>query len=781
MDIFNDELNKLKQKKNDAIFEKTSQSQDKYALPEVSLMSNEHVNKSSQKASVYTSAYRQILEHDFTSKAWIGRTADKRKHRKHINSNYKTITGKKWTGLSSEEKDLRKTEFEGRRNLSLKASEQVADFLIDLNKSEAFGHDEDLAFLDKITGVDCSTFDYPGDTSDTSSTKADEAFLDKFKENMPLLHRAYVLYEGLLEEGSFPELEGEKRMNVMAKLAYLKEVRTAYEDRIRIISSPYYVSLREKDFVGDAPEHLEELQKNKKEPAPLRSYAASVLRWRNKGHSLLQRGVLTDMEMGQAFLEDDIKSRKQTDTYASDKTVDGIIGKLRVNNVNSILNDKRDMVSVGMSLMTAKDWVYSDLNKKVSKKDITARLNEMQSITTAAIQRITSDPEKYRKEKEESLNKDYEKIKQDHPDYKPRVVTKEDVELDLKRRKGVLTHLKNVSKQFTAGEISVEVMKLWLDRGLQYDIRMGRELYDGIVLQKYNMNREEDDHYMNTIDNLIKKYHKTLQGGIVTVQGSHKAYVRAEDEGKVSDKKAMYKKIDKYPEDNGILPGKSDFVHIIGGKASSTDIATRAYISAKHQYKSMAVDIFMKTITELKVKDKVYFKIISKANNGFYGMDDLTVFFTVDLSVAERKKILDTFYENCNINGENILNGKDMCVTCTKYKEGIALAPEPSFIDTLNTLFLDDSMFNDNKRLNSAMANDVKVRQNFSYNTFITSMFCQSAITANYMMGKGASKDINVADKKTLSLIKKIFRQLCFLNGVNPEIMAKISDKTILG
>ncbi len=34
------------------------------------------------------------------------------------------------------------------------------------------------------------------------------------------------------------------------------------------------------------------------------------------------------------------------------------------------------------------------------------------------------------------------------------------------------------------------------------------------------------------------------------------------------------------------------------------------------------------------------------------------------------------------------------------------------------------------------------------------------------MTGRKQSVDINVADKKTLGMIKQVFRQLCFLNGI---------------
>lgn len=765
MGNYDEELSTLEKKKQSALYGTKSQSQDQIAAPERMLLRDEQTKTSLQKDE-YKNAYRQILEHDFTSEAWINKKKGKRKHRKNINSNYKTVTGKKWTGLSSDEKILRKEQFEGRRKLSLKAAGLVADLLTDLNKNETFGHDEDLAFLKDLKDMDRSAFDYEGKETDDSPTGADEVFLKKFETNMPLLHRAQSVYEKLFDEDSFPELEGAERMNLMAKLAYMKEVRSAYEDRIRIISSPYYVSLREKDFVGNAPENLDKLKKSNKNPAPLREYAASVLRWRNKGLSLLQEGTKTDIEIGRIFLEADINSRKKADPLAADRSVDGLIGKLGVNSINKVLNDKHDTVAVGMSIKTARNWVYSDLNKKISKKDITARLEEMQNVVTKEIELIRSDPEKYRKDKEESRNKDFKEKKKTNPDIKYRVVTKDDVDIELKRKEYVKAHLANVSKQFAEGEISVEVMKLWLDRGLQYDLRMGRDLYDGIVLQKYKLNRESDESYKKEINKLIGDYFNELPGGIVTPQNAKVSYVREQDYGKVSDKKALYKRTEKYPELLGVLPEKSDFIHIIGGNANSNDITTRAYISAKQQFKSKAVELFMKTVNGSGLKDKIYFKIVSKAPNGHYGMDDITIFFTSSITTKEQKKFLDDFYAKCNEGGQNILDGKDMCVTCTKYKDGIALAPEPSSVETMNSLFLDDSKFNNKNRLKDASNRDDKVRSSFSFNTFVTSMFCQSAITANYMMGKRESANINVADKKTQDIIKKVFRQMCFLNGV---------------
>ncbi len=330
-----------------------------------------------------------------------------------------------------------------------------------------------------------------------------------------------------------------------------------------------------------------------------------------------------------------------------------------------VLNNKQDTAPSGMAIKTARNWVYSDLKKKVTRDEMKARLSEMMDTTECMIKKIKSDPEKYRKEKEEAKNKDYGEKKKLDQKVKYRVVTKEDVDLELLRHRSALAHLKNISRRFDEKEISEEVMKLWLDRGLQHDLRMGKNIY---------------------------------------------------------------KDIQPYPESLGISEGKSDFIHIVGGGVKSDNVVTRAYISAKAKYKSMVVAAFTETLTGLGMQDRVYFKITTKSDNGFYGMDDLTVYFTEDVKTEEQKKILDTFYEKCNESGENILDGNDMCVTGTKYKDGIALAPEPSIAETLNELFYDDSRFNDTKRLQESKNRDDKVRKSFSYNSFITSMLCQSAI-----------------------------------------------------
>ena len=43
------------------------------------------------------------------------------------------------------------------------------------------------------------------------------------------------------------------------------------------------------------------------------------------------------------------------------------------------------------------------------------------------------------------------------------------------------------------------------------------------------------------------------------------------------------------------------------------------------------------------------------------------------------------------------------------------------------------------------------------------------------------NKAINTNDPKVREATKKIFRELCFLNGINPENMADIDNQSALG
>ncbi|MCR5403597.1 MAG: hypothetical protein K6E91_07220 [Butyrivibrio sp.] len=767
MSDYIDDLKKMEKKKADALDATKSADVMEETLSKVTLPQKEQTR--TRKQSFHTSAYRQILEHNFQSQAWINESEKNRKHRKNINANYKAVTGRKWTGLGSEEKNNRKKEFESRRMLSLKASEQVAEFLLNLGKETTELSGEE-ALTEEVFGMNLGKFEYAKVQTGDSALAADEAFIDSFKSNMPMLHRASLLYEKLLQEDFYLEGQNERSQKLLERLAFMSKVRQAYEDRIRIIASPYYVSMREKDFADGAPESLEKISKKKNKPMPLRTYAVSVLRWRNEEISLLQSDENTRQQRSRMLLENDIEARRAVKEFASDRTVEGVIAKAGVNLINSVLNEKSEWEGSAMTVKPVRDWVYSDVSKKYSKEDMLERVNEMKLALKSEIDIISQDSEKYRHDMEEKKNVDYEKLKKSNPDTVYKTVSAEDVEFYKGKLKASMAHLEKVYDSFKNGKISMDTMKLFLDRGLQHNLRMGKKIYDSIVLQKYFPGRETDSAYKSAIKTMIHDHFFSMEEGVVTGQDQSVTYIREQDEGKVDSAKALNKKMKKYPKDIELLPSDNDFIHIIGGKANPKNVVSRAYISAKAKNKSEAAGLFMKTLRELNYENEVYFKLSSKASSGgYFGMDDITVFFTGNVTEKMKKEILDTFYEQCNRDGKNILEAKDMCMTGIKYKDGIAFAPEPHVAETLNNMFSKDGKYVETERLRRAKGNDKKVGANFSYNTFVTSMFCQSAILANYRMGKKVSSNINIADSETKSFVKKIFREMCFLNGINPE------------
>ena len=60
-------------------------------------------------------------------------------------------------------------------------------------------------------------------------------------------------------------------------------------------------------------------------------------------------------------------------------------------------------------------------------------------------------------------------------------------------------------------------------------------------------------------------------------------------------------------------------------------------------------------------------------------------------------------------------------------------------------------------------------------------MLVQSTFIAGHRLNVKAETNINTNDQNVRDEMKKIFRELCFLNGINPENMADIDNKSALG
>ena len=709
------------------------------------------------KREAYSNAYRQILSTDFDTAEWIGKEASLRKHRKNIKKNYKSLTGRK---LSSDEQLKRKKEFADRRDISLKASMALEEFIGKTSDMDPDPADEGT--LKTMEEIDLSKFVYRTGGGSKSVLESDADFVSGFAGQMSVLHGASLLYHKLRKG------ETEVSPDLMMKLSRMNDMRQAYEDRIRIISSPYYVSIREADFDKSTKKKLKESKDGDEKNANLRSYAKAVLRWQEGGKALLaeKKAVVPAAQAEKVALDDSVLSDAKT--YESDQAVDKAINKVNGRSKTrfmNLVNGKDDR-----AMAYTKDWVYSSLKTKVKDKDLVHETERMK----ARLQEELADPA----------------IKA----------------TDKKNKEKLLRHLDRVNAAFAAKKISPDVMRIWLDRCLQHRLNYSREIYLSIVHQGVTL-ADEDDYFHHAID-VIDPYMKDLEGGVIFAQSTYakkgeeggifqneKDVDVSEDPVKVSlrrgkDNIRVFQSMGKLPQKNS-----GDFIHINGKNADPNDISTRAYISAKPKYKSRVVKLFTEAVNEFKgktMRDELYFKISTEKGTGGRGfaVDDLTIYLGSNITEEEKKQLLDSLYEKCKNagdEGENVLDGKNMSIAGTKYKDGIMLSGEPDIATLLNKNFANEkggfeATFSDRNRLNEIKTmSQEEVKTDFSFNTFITAMLVQSTFIAGQRLGIKLKKEIDTNDPKVREETKRIFRQLCFLNGINPENLADIDSKSVFG
>ena len=719
-----------------------------------------------KKAEGSKSAYRKILAADFDNATWISKGSSLRKHRKNINKNYKALTGRK-LGLSGEEKLKRKNEFEARRELSLKASMALKDFIGSNNDADP--DPSDAGVLRALEDLDLKAFAYGDGSGAKQDVASDAAFISGFSGKMALLHNASLLYNKVLQgnpDGVSPE--------ILRKLSQMNDMRQAYEDRIRIISSPYYVSLRDADFDKSTKKKLREGDGDEKRSEDLKAYAQSVLRWQESGRKLLSVKKAPEAPASAEEVTRDKSILAENKEYVSDQAIEKVIGKINAKRKNQFKNNINSKTDQAMEY--TRKWVESDLKDKPNEKKLKL---EVQRMKDRLSKDLTDTGLK------ESVRKNYEKV---------------------------LRHLNRVSLAYEEKKVSSDVMRIWLDRCLQHKLNYEREMYLTLVHQGLTRDDEEDyydqiaksiDPYVNEMSGVIFAQNKYSGFGIHQrkqdcVETDDPAILRARRGFKLKDKsernKPDYER--RVKEYKGLWDIRqsdgNDFLHISGKNADFNDTSTRAYISAKPKYKSLVVRLFTETLGEFKdknMRDEIYFKITNgKDKWRGYATDDLTIYFGSNVSLEERKTILDRFYEKCSqaSKEENVLDGENMVISGAKYKDGIAMAGEPEIASLLNKHFSNaDKNFkatysNRTKLKEIKNLSTNKVSEEYSFNSFIISMLIQSSFIAGHRLSK-KGKAIDTDDPKVKEETKKIFRELCFLNGINPENMADIDNKTIFG
>ena len=746
MKEFDEKLGTYREKRDKLISTlktKTEEKKNTRTLPP------KEVQKESRKEN-YSNAYRQILASDFDNAKWISKAEPLRKHRKNINRNYKSLTGRKW-GLSDAEKLKRKGEFEARRDISLKASMALEAFIENTGSVDPDPADESL--LKTVEETDLSQFVYRTEGK-KSVVESDADFVAGFADRMSRLHGATLLYNKLLTEktGVSP--------GVMMKLSRMNDMRQAYEDRIRIISSPYYVSLREADFDKTTKKNLRKSEDGDKMDSKLKSYGKAMLRWQESGKKLLaeKRAAVAEVPAEKVVQEDNVlaENKAYLSDQAMDKVIDKVNGKTK-NRFKQMVNGERDLC-----MSYTREWVYSDLKSKTKDNEMMHEADRMKNRLREELADNTT---------EESVRKNKEKV---------------------------LRHLDRVTAAFAAKKISSDVMRIWLDRCLQHKLNYSREMYLSVVHQA-NTDEDEEDYYEN-VQSVINPYVKKMSG-VVFAQSALKAgvYQRKEDAGETNDPAILHarrksKTIKSFPGMGKMSQNYDmDFIHISGKNADYNDISTRAYVSAKPKYKTLAVKLFTETVAEFEhknMRDELYFKIANNKDQARgFSTDDLTIFLGSNITMEERKQLLDRFYEKCEKageKGENILDGEDMVIAGSKYKEGIALAGEPDIASLLNANFSNaDKKFKAKYSIRTKlekmqrMSRD-EIRSTFSFNTFVVAMLIQSTFIVGHRMGTDLDTKINTDDPKVREETRRVFRQLCFLNGINPENMADIDNTSIL-
>ena len=772
MPEFDSNIKKYREKKEEILA--TPQKKEK-ETGSANILSNAPALKE-KKREDSKDAYRKILAADFDNAEWISLEAPMRKHRKNIAKDHKALTGRK-RGLSGKEKLQRKTEFENRREISINASMALETFIGSSSDMDPDPADEGI--LKAVEEMDLNQFAYGDGSGTQEELTMDQEFVLKFPDRMAILHNATLLYNKIRQGNNDTVSQA-----LLSKLSQMNDMRQAYEDRIRIISSPYYVSLRDVDFDKSTKERLRNgNEKEAKEKGDnLNNYAGAVLRWQESGKKLLS---VKKAAAQAAPVEKDVQDENvlsEDKTYVSDQAVDNVINKINMKNKHTFnvgVNGTRDP-----AMAYAKNWVYDSLKKKTSDKDLMDEVNKMKDWL--------------RKELSESGMKEFER----------------------KNKEKVLRHLDRVTKAFDEKKISSDVMRIWLDRCLQHKLNYSKDMYNLLVYQ--GRTDQDEDHYEKKVAEAINPYVQKMSGVVFSQNmKSYGVYQRKADVGETDDPallrarrgfknevtfeirngKKVKKEDIKIHEFSGIgammSTSKGDFIHINGKNADYNDIATRAYISAKPKYKSLVVKLFTETVAEFKTKnmrDELYFKISkSKDENRGFAADDLTVYLGSNVSLEERKQLLDSFYEKCSKEekkrGECILDGENMIVAGSKYKEGIAIAGEPDIASLLNKHFSNE----DKKSFHSAFSNRDKlekirdlstkevIRDQFSFNTFVIAMLAQSTFLTAYRRKMDVRANINTNDQEVREEMKKIFRELCFLNGINPETMGDIDNKTVLG
>ncbi len=740
--------------------------------------------------------YLQILSHDYQSSNWMVRKRGKRHSEKHMNHDYNAVFGQRPVYAGQSLKD-RQGNIEKYKDLSREASSAVVQFLKktpEEQEAEGEGQEQDLSLLiGEFQTLDLKEFAY-GEGIDAGTyfnLEADRAFVSGFSDKMKKLRRAGELAARLKTEEPVPGLTDEQKMELQQKLEGIAELEQAYEDRIRIISSPYYASLRDTDFTPATIMAMKRANRSSDRPESIKAYAKAMIRWREKGEQLLKDPVKM--------------TRREEPVPRCDQIINRTLDKCGVTLFNNALNS--NYASMPDYHIEKKRAGYDAYTR--SMRAVRARMDEI------------FDPSM----SDETVYAKLAAMKAHISDKIDNFSTQPVPHTTLAGLQATLRHMEKVEEAYRKGTISKDSLQVFMDRALMHDMGLGQSIYSKLVSQtppaaspkelkamdakyKKKMTKETKAYIENLgtknycyfqywpdclfhgkgdyaeRDALYRKMDAEVEAAVNAyieeeTKRKHQRptdgdiyWKRTRERNKIVAKNKQYHTVDAKTYRRYLKHHPEEFLHIKGVNASESEVLTRAYLSITPEYKMEGIKVFMDVLTELKIGQDVHFKISTTVQEN--RVDDITVYFGKNLTVEQVKKCLDLYRQRAD---GLLVGGNEMSVTATKYADGISLAAEPEICNTMTRAMSDNEEF---CRKEGLKRKDDKMDANFSFTGYCVDLMCKSAILVNRRHGKKAGDQLDVSDKDIQAEIKSVFRELCFLNGIDPDTLVEDEVKGIL-
>ncbi len=653
-------------------------------------------------------ALMNILSADFTSEKWILQKKGKRDSKKNIKAAHKKITGQGglFGGLSRADKAARKSEFESRRIQSLEASQAVAALAAEADLGESLSPEE---MVSSLSSIDVSKY----------NIESDADFVFSFAANMKELQKAEMLLDYFRSDAG-RELMG-KNQELSMKLFWMQSIKEAYMERITIISSPYYVSMRDEDFTPATERNMEQLLKNKKTNAADKAYFKAVLNWNKRKSGTLRHEYDFRFDKEQAYPEMRLKSvfyrearldenmQKGMNEVADRDESGKFVERFMSSKQSKVLKDYSGFIG-GATPGWMRDY------EPASKDEFLDSIRKMQ----AKIKELLKAEEEYEQRKRDKIMRCVAQgaINPVNPmeanavgSYKERLEREEfgerPTELskrDHRRMQETDQILSNIIEKVAEVAISMDTARVWLDKTTGQlrlsdhsvgDRSLHRQDPEEYREKQCRLSDEEKEQELqkniSDLGSIVYKYSEKLGTlGYVSLRGAEDDTVRNQrfmHKNNVEKNRTFIKTRGGLSSDlSGDMEdafknlGKKvgNVIRIRGGRfhGENSESAYRVTISANPEWKNASVEELLAYASESGMLNYMHINIRTGVEGP--GDDDITLLFSKSLTRENIKEFLDGYSERCAKKNPDILasDDKHMPGAAVKYKDGISIAPE---------------------------------------------------------------------------------------------------------